>query len=82
MQKIVNAVRHALELTPPELASDILEHGIVLTGGGALIRGLDTLLGEETGLQVRIDADPLTSVVRGTGKILDDLERYRGVLSE
>lgn len=82
IQKIVNAVRHALELTPPELASDILEHGIMLTGGGALIRGLDTLLGEETGLVVRVDADPLTSVVRGTGKILDDLDRYRGVLSE
>jgi rod shape-determining protein MreB and related proteins len=78
---IVNAVRRALEMTPPELASDILEYGIVLTGGGALIRGLDQLLIDETGLPVRIDVDPLTSVVRGTGKILDDFSRYGNVLT-
>ena len=53
ISRIVNAVRRALEMTPPELASDILEHGIVLTGGGALIRGLDQLLMDETGLPVR-----------------------------
>jgi Actin-like ATPase involved in cell morphogenesis len=63
--RIVNAVRRALEMTPPELASDILEHGIVLTGGGALIRGLDQLLMDETGLPVRVDDDPLTSVFGG-----------------
>jgi rod shape-determining protein MreB len=81
ISQIVNAVRRALEMTPPELASDILDHGIVLTGGGALIRGLDTLLSEETGLTVRRDPDPLTAVVRGTGRILDEFTRYEDVLT-
>ena len=81
IQRIINAVRRALEVTPPELASDILDHGIVLTGGGAMIRGLDALLTLETGLPVKVDPDPLTCVVRGTGVILDDLARYEGVLS-
>jgi rod shape-determining protein MreB len=80
IQRIVNAVRHALELTPPELARDILDNGIMLTGGGAMIRGLDALLSFETGLPVRMDLDPLTSVVRGTGRILDDMPRWRNVL--
>jgi rod shape-determining protein MreB len=79
--QIVNAVRRALEATPPELASDILDHGITLTGGGALIRGLDRLLSEETGLTVRRDGDPLTCVVRGTGRILDDFARFESVLT-
>lgn len=78
---IVNAVRRALEMTPPELASDVLEHGIMLTGGGSLIRGLDQRLMNETGLPVRIDDDPLTSVVRGTGRILDEFTRYSMVLT-
>jgi rod shape-determining protein MreB len=81
ISRIVNAMRRALEMTPPELASDVLEHGIVLTGGGALIRGLGQLLMDETGLPVRVDEDPLTSVVRGTGKILDELNRYGNVLT-
>ena len=81
LSRIVNAVRRALETTPPELASDILERGIILTGGGALIRGLDQLLIDETGLPVRVDEDPLTSVVRGTGRILDDYTRYGSVLT-
>ena len=81
ISQIVNAVRRALEATPPELASDILDHGITLTGGGALIRGLDRLLSEETGLTVRRDADPLTCVVRGTGLILDDFARFESVLT-
>jgi len=81
ISQIVNAVRRALEATPPELASDILDHGITLTGGGALIRGLDRLLSEETGLTVRRDADPLTCVVRGTGRILDDFPRFESVLT-
>ncbi len=81
LSRIVNAVRRALETTPPELASDILERGIILTGGGSLIRGLDQLLVDETGLPVRVDEDPLTSVVRGTGRILDDYHRYRSVLT-
>jgi rod shape-determining protein MreB len=81
LSRILNAVRRALEMTPPELASDILEYGIVLTGGGSLIRGLDQLLMDETGLPVRVDDDPLTSVVRGTGRILDDFARYGNVLT-
>ncbi|MGH7628526.1 MAG: rod shape-determining protein [Gemmatimonadales bacterium] len=80
IQRIVNAVRRALELTPPELARDVLDNGIVLTGGGALLRGLDSLLAFETGLPVRIDVDPLTSVVRGTGRILEDMPRWHSVL--
>jgi len=79
--RIINAVRRALEMTPPELASDVLEHGIMLTGGSSLIRGLDQRLMDETGLPVRMDEDPLTSVVRGTGRILDDYTRYGNVLT-
>ena len=81
IQQIVDATRRALEITPPELASDIVDRGIVMTGGGALIRGLDILLAQETGLPVHVDEDPLTCVVRGTGRILDDFEKYRSVLS-
>src|ERR671936_344215 len=81
IQPIVDAVRRALEITPPELASDIVDRGIVMTGGGALIRGLDILLAQETGLPIHVDEDPLTCVVRGTGRILDDYEKYRSVLS-
>ena len=81
IQQIVDAVRRALEITPPELASDIVDRGIVMTGGGALIRGLDLLLSQETGLPIHVDEDPLTCVVRGTGRILDDEEKYWSVLS-
>src|SRR5207302_5057901 len=81
VQQSVDAVRRALEITPPELASDIVDRGIVMAGGGALIRGLDILLSQETGLPIRVDEDPLTCVVRGTGRILDDYEKYRSVLS-
>jgi rod shape-determining protein MreB len=78
---VVDAVRRALEITPPELAADIVDRGIVMTGGGALIRGLDQLLSHETGLPIHVDDDPLTCVVRGTGRILDDFEKYRSVLT-
>jgi rod shape-determining protein MreB and related proteins len=80
IQQIVDAVRRALEITPPELASDIVDRGIVMAGGGSLIRGLDVLLSQETSLPIRVDEDPLTCVVRGTGRILDDPEKYRTVL--
>jgi rod shape-determining protein MreB len=79
--RIVNAVRRALEVTPPELASDLVDRGVLLTGGGALIRGLDLLIGHEIGLPVRIADDPLTCVVRGTGQILDQPERFADVLT-
>lgn len=71
IQQIVDAVRVSLEQTPPELASDIVDHGIVLAGGGALLGNLDILLSEQTGLPVRFADDPLTAVVRGAGKALD-----------
>jgi rod shape-determining protein MreB len=81
IQQIVDAVRRALEITPPELASDIVDRGIVMAGGGSLIRGLDIALSQETSLPVRVDEDPLTCVVRGTGRILEDPEKYRSVLT-
>ncbi|MEE8576805.1 MAG: rod shape-determining protein [candidate division Zixibacteria bacterium] len=77
---IVEAVRQALEQTPPELASDILERGIILTGGGALLRGLDKRLRQETNLPVNVAEDPLTCVVRGTGRVLENLPQYTKVL--
>jgi len=76
---IVNIVRVALERTPPELAADIVDKGIVLTGGGALLKHLDILLREETGLPITIADDPLAAVVLGTGKALDELDLLRQV---
>jgi rod shape-determining protein MreB and related proteins len=81
IQAIVEAVRRALEITPPELSSDIVDRGIVMTGGGAMIRGLDRLLTQETNLPIHVDEEPLTCVVRGAGRILDDLNKYRNVLT-
>lgn len=74
VNSIIETVRVALEKTPPELASDIVDRGIVLAGGGALIRNLDVLLREQTGLPVMIAEDPLCSVVLGSGKTLDQIE--------
>jgi rod shape-determining protein MreB len=79
---IIEAVRQALERTPPELASDILERGIILTGGGALLRGLDKRLRQETNLPVNVAEDPLTCVARGTGKVLSDFPGYTKVLEK
>jgi rod shape-determining protein MreB len=76
---IIDTIKVALENTPPELAADIIDRGIVLAGGGALLRGIDTLLKEETGLSVIIADDPLTAVVRGVGKMLDDLELLKRI---
>jgi len=79
---IVDAVRIALERTPPELSADIADKGIVLAGGGALLQGLDTLLAEETRLCVRVADDPLTCVVKGTGKVLDELDLLHSLCVE
>ena len=79
VNQIVEAVRIGLERTPPELASDIIDKGIVLAGGGALLRNLDTLLREETGLPVMLADDPLTAVVMGAGKTLDEISLLREV---
>jgi rod shape-determining protein MreB and related proteins len=79
---IIEAVKQALEQTPPELAADIVDRGIVLTGGGALLRNLDKRLREETGLPVLIADDPLSSVCLGAGKMLDDFELLKRVAIE
>lgn len=76
---IVDAIKDALENTPPELAGDIVDRGIMLTGGGALLRGLDILIREETGLPVTIADDPLSAVVRGAGIALDQLDILKEV---
>ena len=76
---IVEAVKITLERTPPELAADIVDKGIMLTGGGALLRNLDILLREETGLPVTVADDPLCCVVLGTGKALDQLDVLKGI---
>ena len=80
LRSIVEAVRSALEITPPELASDIVDYGIVMTGGGALIRGLDRLIALETNLPIHVDDEPMTCVVRGAGRVLEDFPKYRPVL--
>jgi len=77
---IIEAIRLTLEQTPPELAADIFDRGMVLTGGGALLRGIDKAIARETGLQVTIADDPITAVARGTGVVLDDLPRMSAVL--
>ncbi len=76
---IINAIFNALEKTPPELAGDIYRNGLLLAGGGALLKGLDQLIAQETRLKVIVDDDPLTTVVRGTGKTLTDLRGYSQV---
>jgi len=82
IKTLVNAVKAAVEATPPELVSDLIQNGIVLTGGGALLRELDTLIEEETKIPVRIAEDPLMSVVIGTGIILENLDEYADVLTK
>lgn len=77
---IVEAVKQTLERTPPELSADIVERGIVLAGGGALLRGLDRLLAEETGMPVTLTDDPLSAVVLGTGRALEEIEALKKVL--
>ena len=73
---IISAVKHALEQTPPELCSDVAERGIVLTGGGALLRDIDKLISEETGLHVHVADDPLTCVARGGGRALELIDMH------
>jgi rod shape-determining protein MreB len=76
LANIVQAVKSALEQSPPELAADIAESGIVLTGGGALLRDLDRLISEETGLPVIVAEDPLTCVARGGGRAMETMDRH------
>jgi rod shape-determining protein MreB len=81
LNAIVSAVKMALEQTPPELGADIAEKGMVLTGGGALLRDLDRLLMEETGLPVIVADDPLTCVVRGSGRALEEMDKLASVFT-
>ena len=77
---IVTAVRNTVEETPPELISDIIEQGIMLAGGGSLVRGLDQVIRQATQIKTRLTDDPLTSVVRGTGIVLEDIEAVQEML--
>jgi len=77
---IVEAVKRALEDTPPELSADILDRGIILTGGGSMLKGIDQLIRERTNVPVNIGEEPLLSVVKGTGKVLEDVKKYEAVL--
>ncbi|MFA7209084.1 MAG: rod shape-determining protein [Parcubacteria group bacterium] len=79
---VVNNIKSTIEETPPELLADIMQRGIILAGGGSLIRGLDRLVADQTDMPVRMMEDPLTAVVRGTGIVLEDLEALKGVLME
>ncbi|MBU0597780.1 rod shape-determining protein [Patescibacteria group bacterium] len=81
LRSIVDNIKSTIEITPPELVADIFERGIVLSGGGALLKGLGKLINQETKIPVHVTDDPLTAVVRGTGIVLDDLENLKQVLS-
>ena len=76
----MEAVKETIEETPPELVADIMEQGIILAGGGALLTGLDRRLAEATQMPVHIADDPLTCVVRGTGRVLEELDQLERVL--
>ena len=77
---IVEAVRMSLERTPPELASDIVDRGIMLSGGGSLLKNIDALVQKETGVPVHLSADPISGTVLGAGKVLEEIDRLRQVL--
>lgn len=77
---IVDNIKSVIEDTPPELVSDLYERGMILTGGGALLKGIDILISQETKMPVSVTDEPLTAVVRGTGKVLDDLENLKEIL--
>lgn len=82
LQKITDAIKETLERTPPELSADIIDHGIMLTGGGALLRGLDQLINRETGIDVHVAENPLDCVAVGAGAVLDHLDILSDVLDE
>lgn len=82
IQKIIEAVMACLDKTPPELASDLIDTGITMVGGGSLLPGIDKLVAEQTGLIVRVADDPLTAVARGTANVLEKLDEYEDVLAE
>ena len=82
LSHIIEAIKTTLEKCPPELAADIIESGIMLAGGGALLKGLDRLIHEETGMPVKIAERPLDCVADGAGKVLENIDKLEDVLSE
>ena len=82
LSRVIDAIKTTLEETPPELSADIIDHGITLSGGGALLRGLDKLISRETGMPVYIAEYPLDCVAEGTGKILENISKYQDALTE
>ncbi len=80
VEQLVSAIKSTLEITPPELAADIMDRGITLTGGGALLRGLDRLITEQTGMDVNIAENPLDCVALGCGAVLEQMEQHRNVM--
>ena len=82
LARVIEAIKTTLEKTPPELSSDIIDQGITLAGGGALLRGLDKLISRETGMPVYIAEYPLDCVAEGTGKILEDLDKFEDALTD
>jgi rod shape-determining protein MreB len=81
VKTLVDAIHEITERTPPELLGDVMKRGIVLTGGGSLLRGLDEVIGKETGMVVKVADDPLTAVARGAGIVLEETEKYRELLA-
>ena len=81
LSSILESVRITLERCPPELSSDLVDRGIVMAGGGSLLRGIDRLVAEETGLPVHIADDPLSAVAEGTGRVLQELQFLKRVTS-
>jgi rod shape-determining protein MreB len=79
IRAILEIAKISLERTPPELAADLIEHGIVMAGGGSQLRGLDKIISEETSLPVHVADDPTSAVVKGTGKILDEIKYLKRV---
>ena len=82
IMSVLDAIRTTLERTPPELSADIIDHGITLTGGGAMLRGLDQLISKETGMPVQVAENPLDCVAAGTGKLLENLNSMKELLSD
>ena len=82
LDRILEAIKETLERTPPELAADIIDHGITLTGGGALLRGLDKLVSSATGIDVHIAEDPLDCVAKGSGMVLDNMDLLQDVIAD
>ncbi|MEG0898837.1 MAG: rod shape-determining protein [Oscillospiraceae bacterium] len=82
LASVIDAIKTTLEKTPPELSADIIDHGITLTGGGAMLKGLDVLIARETGMDVHIAENPLDCVAIGTGMVLEDLDKLKDVLTE